>query len=438
MSTSEPSTSTLTPDSSPGPLPAAGRERARSPIAAATALAEEIGRCAVRLSDGSVTWLLPGTVNGRPRPVGPHVYDGTTGVALFLGAFHHVTGEKAAGDLARHAVAPLRRKLRELVRAPERAQSLRLGVGGLVGLGSFLYAFVRLARWLQDEALLAEARQLTALLTPERIAGDERLDVMNGAAGALLALLALEREAPGPGADGRSPLAVAVDCGRHLLGRRVSWKGMPKAWPGPDRPPITGFAHGAAGIAYALSRLHQCTGDRRLEAAAREGFAFERALYQPRQKNWLDTRSGRLLEQSAWCHGAPGIALGRFAALAAVDEPELREDAETAIEITRAGAIERFDHLCCGNLGRVEILLLAERALGREDLGREGRDLADRVLARYRSTGRFRLDPTGVGVDSVTEESPPLPMLFFGLAGIGYVLLRVAGRDELPSPLLLG
>ena len=372
---------------------------------------------------GAVTWLAGGDEAGvAPVALGPHLYDGTSGIAFFLAAYHHVTGEAEARNLALRAIAPLRARMSQLAADPQRARELRLAIGGLIGLGSFLYMFVRLAEWLRESELLQSACDVMALITPERIAEDDRLDVMAGCAGTLLALLAMDREDSRVRSRGLDPLALARACGRHLIARRAV---------------ISGFAHGAAGIACALMRLYERTGEEEFREAALEGFAYERGLYDPEARNWLDPRFGRLLEQSAWCHGAPGMALGRLAAAGLPEighdlDHNLEEDLEEALSITCSLPDSPIDSLCCGNLGRAEILWTAGRALDRPSLAEAACGLAERVLARGNFVFEIPEDETGGPVKPRFQ-----PSFFLGLAGAGYSLLRLAYPDRLPCVLLL-
>ena len=415
--------------------PVADRERWAD---AAAGVRERLAAHAHRLSDGGVVWKAPvrAAAGAKPALHGPHLYDGSCGVALFLAADHLLTGDLTARELALAAVAPLRLKVRQLAADPGRAAALRLGVGGLVGAGSFLYAFARLAEWLEDADLLADAARCLPLIGAERIAADDRFDVTSGCAGAILALLAFERRtaAAGDRADGEAALAAAAACARRLLAARVSWQGRPRGWPGPEgRPPLGGFAHGAAGIAYALLRLHRRTGEEDYRRAALEAYAFERGLYLPEVDGWLDPRFGRPVEQSAWCHGTPGIALGRVGGLGAVDDAETREEIGRALRSTLALPIARRDHLCCGNAGRIEILHTAARALDRDDLAAAAARLAGAMLDRAEASG-------GLAVETADDGAPPdafSPSLFLGVAGVGYTLLRLAHPEALPCPLLL-
>jgi lantibiotic modifying enzyme len=89
-----------------------------------------------------------------------------------------------------------------------------------------------------------------------------------------------------------------------------------------------------------------------------------------------------------------------------------------------------MDHLCCGNLGRAEVLLEASRILADPDLLAAARDLAARALLRAERSGGYGCAPFG-GSD-LTD-----PSLFRGEAGIGFACLRLAGRHELPCLLRL-
>jgi lantibiotic modifying enzyme len=398
-------------------------------LAHAAAIAAVLRDNAVDRPGGGVTWQSPPAQDGKNAPIaGPHIYDGILGIALFLAAHDHVRRCKDNRDLVLQAIAPLRRTLRELIRDQERAGRILMLVGGLVGLGAFVYAFVRIGEWLGEDALIGEAHGLTRLFTHERIRADRQLDVVGGCAGAVLGLLVLDGAGPRTNPGGVTPVDLASACANHLVEHRSSLRGRPRAWAAPGKPPLGGFAHGASGIGHALLRLFNRTGDEPLLNAAREAFDFERSLFEPQKNNWLDPRTGRLLEQSAWCHGAPGIALSRLAS------PDLNEG-ETAelqglLQIARSIPDASLDHLCCGNLGRADILLCAGEVLGDTTLTDDALALADRTVGRAEQAGDFSLRRPG-------EASGLRPAYFHGLSGVGYALLRLASPRTLPCTLRL-
>ncbi len=408
-------------------------------LRAASALAEQIWERRVRARDGSVTWLRPAS-ESRREPlaevrVDPFLYDGSAGISLFFAAIERVApgGEHRSRSLA--ALAATRGKLAELAAQPERAASItRMGIGGLVGIGSLVYSFVRIGELLGEPDLIREACALTVLITAERIARDESPDVLSGSAGAILALLALHRARPEAAADGRTPLAVAAACAQHLIASRLPAAGGACGWRTlAGMPPLAGFTHGASGILLALARLHEETTDPRLLEAARGALAFERTLFSPRHGSWRDMRSADGAPgATAWCVGAAGIALTRLGLLstAALAGEPLREDLEHGLRATGAAPLAAIDYLCCGNLGRAEALHHAFLVSGDEASRRAAESLAAAVVARAHAGGGFRWRRQ---MDHGLFD----PSFFTGAAGVGYTLLRLAGTVPLPCILLL-
>ena len=184
---------------------------------------------------------------------------------------------------------------------------------------------------------------------------------MAGSAGALLGLLALHAVTGDAAILDRATL-----CGSHLLECRDGDGNGARAWTTMDERRLTGFSHGAAGIAYALSRLYAATSGEAFLAAAAEGIAYEGSVFCPAAGNWPDLRpradGGEPSEPAfiaQWCHGAAGIGLGRLGGLTVLDSSAVRRDLEVALATTLDCDWHGVDHLCCGNLGRIELLLEA-------------------------------------------------------------------------------
>jgi lantibiotic modifying enzyme len=118
--------------------------------------------------------------------------------------------------------------------------------------------------------------------------------------------------------------------------------------------------------------------------------------------------------------------LARVAGLDSLDTDEIRQDIESAIKTTKEYNGLGVDHLCCGNLGRVEFLFTAGQKLSRPELLEAAMEQAARVVARARQKGSF----------TYSSFLPYNPSFFQGVSGIGYELLRLAYPDQLPSVLL--
>jgi type 2 lantibiotic biosynthesis protein LanM len=400
----------------PGRSRAVGSRRARdasSLVRAAGAIAEEIANRSIRSSSDAIDWLgmsyFPRVDRFEFGLLGDNLFDGRCGVTVFLAAYARVTADQTFGDLATETLDPLRRRLRTARARSAVGFGSDLPIGGGAGLGSIIYSLAKVHQFLGDPTLLCEAGDVAALCTPRRIAGDRDCDVMNGAAGTILCLLALHRMTGDP-----QLLTQARACGHHVLGSH--------AW---LRDPKNGFAHGTAGMSYALIRLHAVTREAPFLRAAAEGLASERERLRRTATTW--SRSGLM---GSWCNGVPGITVARLSSLSMLATDEMQHEVEAGIEATRAWPLDGVDHLCCGNLGRADMLLAAATMLSRPRLRLAADKVTAWVVDRAQTAGAYRLYGGRV--------SAPLykPSLFQGAAGIGYQLLRVAHPEALPSVLL--
>jgi type 2 lantibiotic biosynthesis protein LanM len=382
-------------------------------IAEADRIAAELSQHAIRRGP-SVAWIgldwLGDSEFSQLVCLGPDLYNGICGIGVFLAAHAAVTGNTASAELAYAGLAQLRKNLKSR-NAPRMARAL--GLGGAVGLGSVVYALAVMAKCLQDDDLLADARQAAELFTDDLIDADKLLDVVSGSAGGILSLLRLFR-------DTRSDdvLRRAVKCGEHLLGQpRLGPEGQ-RTWVGQGSGPrgLNGMSHGAAGFAYALTSLAQATGRQEFAQAAAECIAFENSSYDAQQHNWPDLRDvGGLSWPCQWCHGAPGIGLARIATSRLRGMDDARLDIENAVAGVRQGRLTGVDTLCCGALGSVEFFCEAGDALGRDDLRALAARQLTAVLQTAAAAGDYRWN-SGKGQFNLG--------MFRGLAGVGYTLLR--------------
>jgi type 2 lantibiotic biosynthesis protein LanM len=383
--------------------------------AQADKIADELSRDAIRRGPSAawigLDWLGDSEVF-QLVCLGPDLYNGVSGIAVFLAAHAAVTGSTSSRELALAAIAHLRKDLKGR-NAARLARSL--GVGGATGLGSIVYALSVMSKNLDDADLLAEAQAAAALFIDDLIAADKQLDVIGGSAGAILGLLRLYR-------DTRSDdvLKRAVKCGEHLLAqKRVGVEGR-RSWSGQGSGArgLNGMSHGAAGFAYALASLAAASGREEFGKAASECIAFENASYDAAQANWPDLRTeGEPSWPCQWCHGAPGIGLARIATAkqGGVDAKLLQTDIKNALGGVERGWRGQVDTLCCGTLGSIEFFCEAGSALGRSELGEQASRRLAAVLASAASNGDFRWNSGSRRFNLG---------LFRGLAGVGYTSLR--------------
>ena len=388
-------------------------------LSLAAAIGARLSDRAVTGRDG-VTWIGLvdcGVEEFTVAPIGADLYDGVAGIALFFAALGRETREE--------------RFLVQAERAARTVESSLLDgaanqVGGFVGIPSRLHALAHveaLAGCTRIRDLLDPSiDRLIASLTESRDA-----DVIYGAAGAILALLAVHRVT---GRDSLLPVLLAC---LDVVERTACPQADGVAWPDPTcGRPLLGFAHGNAGIACGLAHLGDLLGRAgdpsaaRCAALAAAARRHERARFDPARGNWPDFRApeeaGRNLV--AWCHGAPGVALSRLAAGGPVDGETL---AELEVGVATTLAFGRGRHtLCHGDLGNLAIVAhLAER-LGRADW-------REQVDARMPAL----IDAIAAGPRLDSAFADAAPGLMTGLAGVGHGLLALAAPDRVPLALAL-
>jgi type 2 lantibiotic biosynthesis protein LanM len=407
--------------------PAADRTRL---LAAARAIADDLAERAIDGGHGDVTWIGLGLTKGghwELSPLGMDLYDGLPGLALFLAYLGNVVHEERYTLLARKALATIRRQL-----SATRRHRAVAGLGGFTGWGGILYALAHLGVLWREPDLLAFAVELTDEL-PALIEKDADHDVLGGSAGCIVALLCLDRCQPAP-----SLRRLAMRCGDHLITRaRPMPQGVGWSAPVSRSRPLTGFAHGAAGISWALLELAAWTGEGRFRPPALGGIAYERSLFSPEAKNWPDLRLADATQPNAtaeparffnaWCHGAPGIGLARLRCLPHLDDALMRPEIESACSTTLASGFGRNHTLCHGDLGNLELPLEAARAFPDSAVSGRVDALAAGILRSVEANGGLCGNVTRL----------PSPGLMTGLAGIGYGLLRLAEPARVPSVLTL-
>ena len=398
-------------------------------IAEADKIAEELSRHAIRRGPGAawigLDWLGDSEVF-QLVCLGPDLYNGASGIAVFLAAHAAVTGYEA---VRRTCAGRHRRIFARNLKSRNAARMARsLGIGGATGLGSIVYALAVMAKCLHDDDLLADAHAAAELFTDDLIAADKQLDVMGGSAGAILGLLRLYRDTQSGDA-----LERATKCGEHLLRQPPARHG------GPPQLGRTRLRRRMALTACRTARpalpMRSLRWRRRRDAtisrkAAAECIAFENSSYDAARNNWPDLRGdGEPGWPCQWCHGAPGIGLARIAmAKRGGADCQALGDGYPQRARGRGARLAWLTWIRCAAARSAASNSSARpaSALGRSDL----RELAARrlmsVLEAAASSGDYRWN-SGKRQFNLG--------LFRGLAGVGYTVLRQVD-GSLPNVLI--
>lgn len=398
---------------------------------AAREIAERLLAMAIADPQGQVEWLgmdLGG--DGESfcfGPVGPSLYGGSIGIACLLKGLRdrgleprpapEAGGSGATPQMVYEAILQPLRRLAEESSADARLRWWRDRPLGINGCGGLLLALQQIG-----ETALAQALLNGAL--PRFIQADQQLDVIGGCAGLIGALLQL---------GGEQAMQLAMAAGNHLQEQQNDQG----AWSDSSRqPPLLGFSHGTAGYAAALARLHAACGVELFRSGAAAALAYERLRFDQEHGNWPDYRNSFNQTEEpgfmvSWCHGAPGIALGRACLWGtALWDDQCAEEMATALGTTAARSHLQLDHLCCGSIGLMALLELL--SVGPWPLPQSLRDAGLDVAGRHRREALRRCAGTDLTLRcfGTGEGNLMLPGFFTGLSGMGLALLGDAGSKE--------
>lgn len=384
----------------------------------AEGITNELLRTAVTYGEDCLGWTsLKSTGDAESElRTGHSLYEGQLGIALYLAVYADLKDDKAAARGAARAASPW-------VNAEPTVHTVRDN-GAMVGLGSIIYALFRIGMHLSEEPYIKQALEIARSVSMDRIESDTVHDVNLGNAGLLLALTnLLEYE------NDDTVRRLGRDVTEHIIDLQVASEPEHAAWETVREQPTTGFAHGTAGIAYALARWHSLTGNQRARQTATRAIRFEDKHY-----SWGASNSTPSTEEGisweAWCWGRPGICLSRAAIGRVLTNPP--GDIDKMVDEYASvfdSELKAEDSLCHGTFGDVAMLTTLGKILDPK-FRSDANKLAELALDRFEREGHFRLP-------NEQHASFARPSLFLGKAGIGYSILRLIDPDSVPSVLLL-
>ncbi len=369
----------------------------------------------VMTPDGDISYRVLGTQMETQKLILSQIkdfyYEGLLGIALFFAAIYFVMGKKSA---KRDCMNILDFEIRKMNHPGYVFAFAKLKLGMGTGIGGMIFVLCECARLLDENQYRVEALKLIKRITRDQIEKDRHLDYISGCAGLMTAIKSSSYLLCRP-----ETLELLDSCTLKLL-REVKATGKDSAgWVTVEKsPPLTGFGHGNAGIILAMmnARIEQAQCQKVMEQALN----YEKSLYSHKYHNWADLRSmamarGELKYGSGWCTGAPGIGLARFPLLNS-GVGGISNDVENAIAFALDAPFQESDHVCCGNMSRVLLLVEAYRKMKDRRLYDKSMEIVSDLVARKRSKGSFSF-VTGVLEDSLQ------PSFFSGISGLGYSIL---------------
>lgn len=384
----------------------------RSPVLflqEAIQLGEQIEKRAILEENKEANWLglnLNSEQSVNVSIKGSDLYDGILGNALFLAYLAKETKNLSYEKLSRATLNTVIKKAGE-------KPSIQ-SISAFSGEGSYIYGIVHLGLLWNDEQLIKRATERLPYLY-KLIDSSENIDFVSGLSGFIVTCLNIYHQL-----KDYEYLKIAKYAGEKLISQIIELD-LENAHIN------TGLAHGAAGIAWALSNLGKVLNQQFYLDQAERLISYENRQYDYGFENWIDQRKPQDKPDIHWCYGAPGIALARLMMNQFISSTsEIPNDLAKALNQTSVNGVVESHCLCHGTLGNVDILLTAAQKIDKNDLLNKGLEMGYLAIAQKREHGWVH------GLDSRVE----MDGFMLGRTGIGYSLLRLY-NPKIPSVLAL-
>lgn len=367
------------------------------------------------------TWI--GTVligrdecNWALAPVGNSLYEGNTGIALFLAYLGYESGNNKYIEAALQVMESV---IHEIEILDPKYPFL---IGPYNGVSGYFYGIYSIYKITRNERYLNILKDKLPILS-QLICNDKNLDVISGVAGTIGVMLAIYNDT-----NDYHLKNITIDicklCLQHLKDNKVELFNDCIGWgEGGVYEPCTGFAHGNAGIISYLIKLYKIIDDNEILTLIKQALNYERHLYSEENRNWYSSINNKRCS-TAWCHGAPGILLSRLILKEnGYNDEFIDEEISVALDTTITKGIGNNPCFCHGDLGNLSIIKYAARMLGDEKLYKQCNTTFNELYNKVLSVRWNK------GVFSGTESMG----LMIGLGCFGYGLLKQIDNKNIPN-----
>ena len=235
------------------------------------------------------------------RSGGIYLYDGISGIVLFLAKYLHDFEEKNASAEEIYHLAVLRLKAYTDEIHKKQIYDKNLLTGIVNGESSVVYTYLYLFKLTGKRVWMIYAEKHFSII--ERVwKEDSQLDYLSGNAGAIVMAVMLYKET-----GNLKYYEIAADMEKDLW-KKGQETGNGYGWrlKGTDGP-LAGMSHGNSGFMMAYAALYECNHKVEYADKIQLLLRYEDSLYSEKAGNWKDLResSGESF-MNAWCHWGAG------------------------------------------------------------------------------------------------------------------------------------
>ncbi|MFE4712821.1 type 2 lanthipeptide synthetase LanM family protein [Paenibacillus sp. NPDC056722] len=356
-------------------------------------------------------------------PVSFGLYDGLSGIGIYLAAYHK--------QFRHPSVKSLIDKVTSTVEYILEKSMYKNDLSAYYGVSSYIYYVEQL----RTKQLIDEDRAASRYRTfSQKIINEadtcSKLDFIGGLSGTLKLLTNIYRATGMKEVEEAAHIVYAVIC------ENIQKDTLGYYWSSDivDNRILSGFSHGITGICYALSEFNTICEDKyELPGLIESALRYEDTLFDNVMKSWRDNRTdGKQFSSPLWCHGSAGILLGRAKINQNMGNRIQVDYLEEALDETLKNGDyhNQGNSLCHGTMGNLDILLEVLKT----PFGQAHDDLISKAINRWSINFKTEISReewhNGVAHDRSSIG------LMLGKTGQLYTMLRLQD-GELPSLLLL-
>ncbi|MFR4162076.1 MAG: type 2 lanthipeptide synthetase LanM [Paraclostridium sordellii] len=276
------------------------------------------------------------------------------------------------------------------------------------GIGSLIYIYYNLYKLWGEKEYLDEYYNLLNELK-SKIQNDDytiNIDFINGILSLIVLLSKLYKY------DNNSDIITIITKLLEILERVYTL----------DPLNNSGLAHGYSGVALAFILGGDVIDNKRLVDFGKNIVLIENKLYQPKLRNWRDTRKEATNDLVYWCYGATGIGISRNLMKEVINDQFILDDLNIATQkVKMDGVIDiENDSMCHGFFGNIDMLNIVG------EIDKRINTIIEDKLKQISSNG-FK--------DGYNANGDILGV-FVGIGGVAFTLLRLL-NNKYPSLLSL-
>ncbi|WP_343670521.1 type 2 lanthipeptide synthetase LanM [Chitinophaga sp.] len=338
------------------------------------------------------------------------LYDGVLGTAVAIAEAGKLANNQSWMDLALKAIRPLSTPI-----------SVNRGGGLARGLGGVIYGILRIAEATNTPENIQLAKSIAIKYYKAVFAKEELDEILHGRAGFLLAMIALYKRQPDALLE-----TIIEETAQTLISRSVS-HARGTCWKVLDGHSLPNISHGTAGMAMALARWYELSGDVKAKNVLLGAMEYDNSFWDATESGWIDARVAGLQEDQkttwTWCNGRSGGLLSRLAVSQAIGTPFIDDYSHHALCAPHTDILhEAAPGLCCGTAGALDTLLKINEYYPSEKLQAHIAQ-ASRLITSHTPDSHY---------------SNLMPALFTGSAGLAFAMMRGMHPERVESMLWFG